>query len=84
MDLHLDGKRVLITGASRGIGAAMAKAFLFEGARVCIVSRGSAELYQNEEMLISEFGADRVFAQECDCTIAASVATLHDNIAVKW
>ena len=84
MDLHLDGKRVLITGASRGIGAAMAKAFLFEGARVCLVSRGSAELYQNEEMLISEFGADRVFAQECDCTIAASVDTLHDNIAVKW
>ena len=32
MDLHLRGKRVLITGASKGIGAAAAEAFAEEGA----------------------------------------------------
>src|SRR4051812_6801121 len=31
MDLHLRGKRVLITGASKGIGAAAAEAFAEEG-----------------------------------------------------
>lgn len=31
MDLHLRGKRVLITGASKGIGAAATEAFAEEG-----------------------------------------------------
>ncbi len=34
MDLHLKGKRVFITGATRGIGLATAKAFLQEGSIV--------------------------------------------------
>lgn len=84
MDLYLDGKSVLITGASRGIGAAMAKAFLAEGARVCMVSRGSSELYKNRELLIKEFGADRVIVLECDCTMANSVDALSENILAKW
>jgi short-subunit dehydrogenase len=37
MDVH--GRRVLITGASRGIGEAMARAFAAAGARVALVAR---------------------------------------------
>src|SRR5205823_5058521 len=44
MDLHLRGKRVLITGASKGIGAAAAEAFAEEGADVRLVARGGAAL----------------------------------------
>jgi len=36
MNLGLEGKRVLITGSTRGIGLAAARAFLDEGARVLI------------------------------------------------
>src|SRR5262249_20936513 len=39
MDLHLRGKSVLITGASKGIGAATAEAFAEEGSNVHLAAR---------------------------------------------
>jgi NAD(P)-dependent dehydrogenase (short-subunit alcohol dehydrogenase family) len=44
MDLALNGKAVLVTGASKGIGLACAQAFAREGARVALVSRSPANL----------------------------------------
>ncbi|HEY1425628.1 MAG TPA: short-chain dehydrogenase/reductase, partial [Caulobacteraceae bacterium] len=44
MDLHLSGKRVLITGASKGIGAATAAAFAEEGCDVRLVARSAGAL----------------------------------------
>lgn len=41
MDLELAGKRVLVSGGSRGIGRAIALAFAAEGARVAVVARGA-------------------------------------------
>jgi len=44
MDLHLTGKRALVTGASKGIGLAVAQALAAEGCRVDIASRTRAAL----------------------------------------
>jgi len=44
MDLGLTGKLCLVSGASRGIGRAIALALAAEGARVAAVARGAADL----------------------------------------
>lgn len=44
MDLELQGRHVLVTGASKGIGLACVQAFLKEGARVSMVSRDEGNL----------------------------------------
>jgi 3-oxoacyl-[acyl-carrier protein] reductase len=44
MDLSLDGKTALVTGASRGIGAAIAQELAREGVRVCLAARDKAKL----------------------------------------
>ena len=44
MDLNLAGKAVIVTGGSKGIGLACARAFLAEGARVGIASRSQANI----------------------------------------
>ncbi len=44
MDLGLKDKKVLITGGSKGIGLACARAFIAEGARVALVSRSATNL----------------------------------------
>src|SRR6478735_6529863 len=53
MDLHLRGKRVLITGASKGIGAAAAEAFAEEGCDVMLAARSGEQLKVLTERLRS-------------------------------
>ena len=64
MNLGLKGKVVIVTGGSKGIGLACARAFLAEGGRVAVVSRSQANLDAARRDLAAP-GADLI-AVSCD------------------
>ena len=63
---RLDGKTAIVTGASRGIGFAMAEALAEVGANVMLVARSEDRLRENAEMLGSHSG--KVIACPMDIT----------------
>jgi NAD(P)-dependent dehydrogenase (short-subunit alcohol dehydrogenase family) len=65
MDLGLQGKVVVITGASKGIGYASAATFLREGANVVICAREQARLEEAASELRKE-GKGEVLAVQAD------------------
>ncbi|ORM36586.1 MULTISPECIES: SDR family NAD(P)-dependent oxidoreductase [Williamsia] len=78
MDLNLKGKRALISGASRGIGLAIARTLLAEGASVGICARGEEHLAEVAGEL-SEQGT--VFHKAVDVGDADSVKSFVDEAA---
>jgi NAD(P)-dependent dehydrogenase (short-subunit alcohol dehydrogenase family) len=82
MELGLRGKVVVITGGSKGIGLACARAFLEEGAKVGIVSRAEenldrarAELGQGDDRLVCH-AADLIDAAAARGAVEAMEAAL--------
>lgn len=56
MDLHLGGKTALITGGSKGIGAACARSFAAEGCNLILVARNQALLEQVQSDIAAKQG----------------------------
>lgn len=71
MDLGLSGKIALVTGASRGIGKAIALALIDEGCRLALVARGRPTLEDTASELRSRNG--EVLALAADLTITGEI-----------
>ena len=72
MDLQLKGKRALVTGGSKGIGKAVARALLLEGADVALLARHEQALLDAVSELALQTGGD-VIAVVADTTDDAQV-----------
>jgi NAD(P)-dependent dehydrogenase (short-subunit alcohol dehydrogenase family) len=71
-----------VTGASRGIGEAIARRFAAEGARVALAARDEAACQRIVDE-IRAAGGDAI-AVGCDVTLAVSVSSAIASIAARW
>ena len=78
----LSGKLALVTGASRGIGAATAEVLAREGAHVILVARSTTALEEVEDRIHAAGGSATI--APLDLTEADSVAKLGAAIQERW
>jgi NAD(P)-dependent dehydrogenase (short-subunit alcohol dehydrogenase family) len=77
-----DGKLALVTGAGRGIGAAIAEALAAEGAHVVLTARTGAELEKVEERIDAAGGTATI--APLDLVEPDGVARLAQAIGGRW
>jgi len=83
MDLRLKGKVVLVTAASRGLGAAGARRFAEEGARVAITARNGDKLTALAQAISKDTGAE-VLPIAGDVTRPDDVERMVQSTIDRW
>jgi 3-oxoacyl-[acyl-carrier protein] reductase len=82
LQVDLSGQAAIVTGASRGIGRAIAQALGAAGAKVACVARSLDKLTETAELIRSAGGTANVY--ECDVTDSQSVQKVIDGVVEKW
>ncbi len=80
----LDGRHAIVTGGGSGIGAAVARALLAEGARVTIVGRNAQRLADTAGALATLAGPGRVQSQVADVASSDQVRAAFDRAAAAF
>ena len=83
MELGLKGKAVLVTGASKGIGKAIAAAFATEGAKVAIAARNLADLETAAGEIAKSTGAE-VMSVAADLTKAVDIVRMTNEVVKRF
>src|SRR5919198_4002936 len=83
MDVNLAGRTAIITGASKGIGLAVATRFAASGAEVAIIARGG-EALDHAVKIIGTSGRARVAAIQADVALAADLRRAYDAAMTQF
>ena len=82
--MNLNNKKVIITGAARGIGYTLAQEFLRAGAQVALCSTKEEGANQAKENLLKEFPNAKVYAQKADVSKEAEVQNFVENVVKEF
>lgn len=83
MKIDLDGRTAIVTGASKGLGFAVARQMAQSGARVAILARGADGLETARVKLLEEAPGAKVIAVRCDVRSAEDIARAHAEVAAQ-
>ena len=82
IQVDLSGQTAIVTGASRGIGKAIALRLASAGATVACVARSADKLQEVADAIAAAGGTAEV--HPCDVTDSASVSKLVEDLNEKW
>lgn len=77
----LEGKTAIVTGASRGLGRAIAIALNSAGAKVALIGRNSEELLITQDLLVSK---EKSIVVQCDVTSRHEMTLAFEKIVVQF
>lgn len=83
MDLGLDGKSVIVTAASKGLGRAIAVEFAREGAHVLLASRSEEKLAETVQTIKKETGNEKIDYAVCDMKNLDAIQAMVEK-AINW
>jgi NAD(P)-dependent dehydrogenase (short-subunit alcohol dehydrogenase family) len=83
LGISFEGRVVVVTGGSRGLGLVMARMLVDEGARVVLLARDMGELQRAREDLEAR-GIGEVMTLRCDVRRRADVRAAVDTIVDRW
>lgn len=81
--ISFEGRVVVVTGGSRGLGLVMARMLVNEGARVVLLARDLGELERAREEL-EACGRGEVMTLRCDVRRRADVRVAIDTVLDRW
>lgn len=85
---HLKGERVLILGASSGVGHAIARRYAQRGARVCVVARRADKIKALQDEIECGRGtsssSSSCLGQVADMTVVADMVRVREAIEAAW
>ncbi len=81
---HYKMQKVLITGGSRGLGLALAKELVEQGAYIALMARDKQELARAKEMLLKIDPKAKVLLCPCDITVTAQVDACLQQLFSEW
>ena len=84
MDLDLKEKIFLVTGGSRGIGWAIARGLLQEGAKVAIIARQESGVNQVVSDFAQQFGSGQILGLVGDCADATCLSERVSELEKAW
>jgi len=82
--MTLANRTAIITGASQGLGVAIAEHFLAEGANVVLCARSADELEAQRQRLAAIHGAERVLAMPADISVRGEVDALFEATQSRY